>query len=76
VGFQSSSPASGPCAPIVDFRQQFTAGDTEPPFLTISAANMLEGAAPPQLEGKAVLIGFGASDLSDRLPTPVSTKRP
>jgi len=61
---------------IVDFRRQFVAGEAEPPFLTISAASILEDRAPPQLQGKAVLIGFGASDLSDRLPTPVSRETP
>jgi signal transduction histidine kinase len=61
----------------VDFRQQFVPGAPDPPFLTISAASLFDAHAPPQqLEGKAVLIGFGASDLSDRLPTPVSGQTP
>ena len=60
----------------INFRQQFVAGDSIPPFVTLSAASILEGRSLSQLRGKAVLIGFGASDLSDRLPTPVSGQLP
>jgi signal transduction histidine kinase len=61
---------------IVNFHQQLGSGQAEPAFLAISAAAILNGQAPAQLQGKAVLIGFGASDLSDRIPTPVSGQTP
>ena len=60
----------------IDFRHQFVAGEADPPFLTISAASILEGQTPLSLQGKNVLIGFGASDLGDRIPTPVSGQVP
>jgi signal transduction histidine kinase/CHASE2 domain-containing sensor protein len=60
----------------IDFRQQFVAGEADPPFLTISAASILEGQTPSSFRGKNVLIGFGASDLGDRIPTPVSGQMP
>lgn len=60
----------------VDFRQQFVAGEANPPFLTISAASILQGQTPSSLQGKNVLIGFGASDLGDRISTPVSGPMP
>jgi signal transduction histidine kinase/CHASE2 domain-containing sensor protein len=60
----------------IDFRQQFVAGDSVPPFLVVSAASLLGGRAPALLNDRAVLIGFGASDLSDRLATPVSRQLP
>lgn len=61
---------------LVDFRQQFVPGQSDPPFVTVSAASILEGRASPRLQGRAVLIGFGASDLSDRIATPVSGETP
>jgi len=60
----------------VDFRRQYVPGQDAPPFATISAADLLEGHSQPALAGKAVLIGFGATELSDRLPTPVSGQMP
>ena len=60
----------------IDFRQQFVAGEADPPFITISAASVLRGQSPQSLRGKNVLIGFGASDLGDRIPTPVSGQIP
>lgn len=60
----------------VDFRQQFVPGETDPPFVTISAASILEGQTVNALRGRNVLVGFGASDLGDRIPTPVSKQTP
>lgn len=60
----------------VDFRQPFVEGETDPPFVTISAARILDGDPSPILRGKNVLIGFGASDLGDRIATPVSAQMP
>jgi len=60
----------------VDFRRQYVPGQEAPPFAAISAADLLEGHSQPALAGKAVLIGFGATELSDRLPTPVSGQMP
>lgn len=60
----------------IDFRQQFVEGETDPPFVTISAARILDGDPSPSLRGKNVLIGFGASDLGDRIATPVSGQVP
>lgn len=61
---------------IIDYRPQFSAGDPELPFTVVSAAGLLAGKNTPQLAGKAVLIGFGSVELSDRLNTPVSTQLP
>jgi signal transduction histidine kinase/CHASE2 domain-containing sensor protein len=72
VGWTSYSPQFL----MPDFRQQFVPDQPDPPFVAISAATILDGRAPPQLQGKIVLLGFGASDLSDRLPTPVSGQTP
>ena len=60
----------------VDFRQQFVPGEADPPFVTISAASILAGQTASSLHGKNVLVGFGASDLGDRIPTPVSSQTP
>ncbi len=62
---------------IVDYRKQFTPGQAGPPFPVVSAAALLSGGkSTPELRGKLVLIGFGASDLSDRIATPVSGPLP
>ncbi|HKW76818.1 MAG TPA: CHASE2 domain-containing protein, partial [Terriglobales bacterium] len=61
---------------IIDYRRQFAADISEPPFTVVSAADLLQGTQAPQLAGKAVLIGFGSVELSDRLNTPVSTQLP
>ncbi len=61
---------------IVDFREQYLVGQPMPPFVVIPAADLLAGRKVPELAGKAVLIGFGATELSDRLPTPVSAQMP
>jgi len=60
----------------VNYREQFSPGQTAPPFVVVSAADLLQGSSHPGLRGKVVLIGFGATELSDRLPTPVSGQMP
>lgn len=60
----------------VNYRQQFAPTETSPPFVTFSARDLLEGGKGESLEGKIVLIGFGATELSDRLFTPVSDQAP
>jgi signal transduction histidine kinase/CHASE2 domain-containing sensor protein len=61
---------------LIDFRPQFEPGQPNPPFVVVSAGDLLAGKPAPQLAGKAVLIGFGAIDISDRLITPVSNQLP
>lgn len=61
---------------LIDYRQQFEPGAPNPPFEVVSAGDLLAGKNAPQLAGKAVLIGFGAIDVSDRLITPVSNQLP
>ena len=60
----------------INFREQYLPGQRIPPFVVISAAELLDGKQEPALRRKAVLIGFGATELSDRLPTPVSGQMP
>jgi signal transduction histidine kinase len=60
----------------IDYLQQFSTAETVPPFITLSARDVLEGSAGAALEGRIVLIGFGATELSDRLFTPVSVQAP
>jgi signal transduction histidine kinase len=61
---------------LIDYRPQFEPGDSNPPFVVVSAGDLLAGKPAPQLAGKAVLIGFGGIDISDRLITPVSNQLP
>ena len=61
---------------LIDYRQQFEPGTPNAPFDVVSAGDLLGGKNVPQLAGKAVLIGFGAIDVSDRLITPVSNQLP
>jgi signal transduction histidine kinase/CHASE2 domain-containing sensor protein len=61
---------------LIDFRQQYQPGEEPPPFVVISAGDLLAGKPAPQLGGKAVLIGFGSVEMSDRLVTPVSNQLP
>lgn len=60
---------------IIDYRQQIEPGQP-PSFETVSAGDLLAGKPAPQLRGKAVLIGFGAVDMSDRMFTPVTGQLP
>src|SRR5579871_1342777 len=61
---------------LIDYRPQFEPGQPDPPFVVVSAGDLLAGKRAEQLAGKAVLIGFGAIDISDRLITPVSNQLP
>ncbi|HYM77628.1 MAG TPA: CHASE2 domain-containing protein [Candidatus Dormibacteraeota bacterium] len=47
------------------------------PFDTISAATVLQGAGlRARLTGRPVLVGFGGTEISDRLNTPLATELP
>lgn len=61
---------------IIDYHRQFEPGQDPPPFAVVSAADLLGGKSHPELAGKAVLIGFGSIEVSDRLFTPVSNQLP
>lgn len=60
----------------INYRQQFSPAQAIPPFITLSARDLLQAGNSKALEGKIVLIGFGATELSDRLFTPVSGQEP
>lgn len=60
----------------VDYRGQTTPEEDPQPFAAISVKDLLEGRGNDQLRGKAVLIGFGSTEISDRLSTPVSGNLP
>jgi len=59
----------------IDYRRQYKPGDPLP-FITISAADVLNGKNKELLRGKTVLVGFGSIEVSDRLMTPVSDQLP
>jgi signal transduction histidine kinase/CHASE2 domain-containing sensor protein len=61
---------------FIDYRPQFEPGAPNPPFVVVSAGDLLAGKRAQELAGKVVLIGFGAIDISDRLITPVSNQLP
>ena len=61
---------------FIDYRHQFEPGRDQQPFVVVSAADLLAGKASLELAGKAVLIGFGSIEVSDRLVTPVSNQLP
>lgn len=60
----------------IDYRGQLSPGETTPPFFAVSVADLLEGKTTGRLQGKAVLIGFGSTEIGDRISTPVSGKLP
>ena len=60
----------------IDYRGQLSPGEPSPPFLAVSVADLLDGNTTGQLRGKAVLFGFGSTEIGDRIPTPVSGKLP
>jgi signal transduction histidine kinase len=60
----------------IDYRGQISPGETSPPFFAVSVVDLLHGKAGNQLQGKAVLIGFGSTEIGDRIPTPVSDRVP
>jgi signal transduction histidine kinase len=67
---------STPAPLLIDYRPQFEPGQANPPFVVVSAGDLLAGKPARQLAGKVVLIGFGGIDISDRLITPVSNQLP
>src|SRR5258708_5754092 len=72
AGLESESPRFL----LIDYRGQVAPTEVAPPFSAISVKDLLQGRSKGQLQGKAVLIGFGSTEIGDRLPTPVSTKLP
>jgi signal transduction histidine kinase/PAS domain-containing protein len=60
----------------INYRGQLEARETPPPFLAFSVIDLLEGKARDQLRGKVLLMGFGSTEIGDRLPTPVSGRIP
>jgi len=60
----------------IDYRGQTASGEASSPFFAVSVVDLLEGKAGAQLQGKTVLIGFGSTEIGDRIPTPVSDKLP
>jgi signal transduction histidine kinase len=60
----------------IDYRGRIAPGETSPPFFSVSVMDLFDGKAGGQLQGKAVLIGFGSTEIGDRIPTPVSDKLP
>src|SRR5258708_2037994 len=60
----------------IDYRGQIASGEISPPFFTVSVLDLLDRKAGAQLQGKTVLIGFGSTEISDRIPTPVSERLP
>lgn len=72
TGVESESPRFLP----IDYRGQLVPGEVSPPFLAVSAADLLDGKTGGLLQGKAMLIGFGSTEIGDRVPTPVSSKLP
>lgn len=65
-----------PSIALIDFRKQIVPGEESPSFLTISAADLLDGKPAPSVKGELVLIGLTAIDASDRVFTPVSDRLP
>lgn len=45
-------------------------------FITISARRILEGIDPDAVRGRPVLVGFGATEIGDRLSTPLHPEFP
>jgi signal transduction histidine kinase/CHASE2 domain-containing sensor protein len=61
----------------INYRHQLTSAHAAPPFVAVPASDLLEGKeGGAQLRDKVVLLGFGATELSDRLFTPVSNQIP
>src|SRR6266581_1225388 len=60
----------------INYRGQIELGESKPPFSVVSVIALLEGRARGRLRGKAVLVGFGSTEIGDRVPTPVSDRIP
>src|SRR5258708_19072768 len=71
-GVEAESPRFLP----INYRGQIATGEASPPFSGVSVAELVEGRAGGRLQGKAVLIGFGSTEIGDRIPTPVSDRLP
>jgi signal transduction histidine kinase/CHASE2 domain-containing sensor protein len=65
-----------PAIALIDFRKQIVPGQDAASFLTISAADVLEGKPISNLQGKSLFLGLSAIDASDRILTPVSDRLP
>jgi len=61
---------------LIDYRGELASYETPLPFSAVSVNELMEGRAGTHLRGKAVLIGFGSTEIGDRIPTPVSGKLP
>ncbi len=61
---------------LIDYRGEIDSNEMPPAFSAVSVTNLLEGRAGTQLRGKTVLVGFGSTEIGDRIPTPVSGKLP
>jgi len=72
AGVESESPR----LLLIDYRGQIAPGETSPSFSAVSVVDLLERKTGGQLQGKAVLIGFGLTEIGDRIPTPVSARLP
>ncbi len=72
AGVESESPR----LLLIDYRGQIAPGENSPPFSAVSVVDLLERKTGGQLQGKAVLIGFGSTEIGDRIPTPVSGRLP
>lgn len=72
AGAEAESPRFLP----IDYRGQIVPQASSHPFSAVSVMDLLEGKAGGQLRGKAVLIGFGSTEIGDRVPTPVSDRLP
>lgn len=72
AGLMAESPRFLP----IDYRGQVAPGESSPPFSAVSVNDLLEGKTGGQLRGKAVFIGFGSTEIGDRVATPVSSRFP
>ncbi len=70
VAAQGSVDSVAPMLAPISFRQPYSGAES--PFVTLSAADILNGSNPHPFPGKVVMVGFGSSDIHDRLMTPVS----
>jgi signal transduction histidine kinase/CHASE2 domain-containing sensor protein len=72
AGLETESPRFLP----IDYRGQIVPGESSPPFSAVPVIDLLEGRGAEQLQGKAVLIGVGSTEIGDQLPTPGSDRVP
>jgi len=59
---------------LIDFHSQINPEESPPPFDWVSAAALLQGRGGKVLRNKVVLIGFGATEITDRFAVPVSSR--